>query len=63
MEHRLPLAVKGDAQTCFEQAIKEGRLSANPKDKNFAGHYMYMGSSPTTNKDFFKDIITRTYIA
>lgn len=61
MINQQSLGYKDDAQACFEQAIKEGRLSINPKDKNFAGDYMYMGTTAMTDKDLFKNILTRKY--
>jgi hypothetical protein len=51
---------KKSAQECFDQAIKEGRLSKNPNDTLFAGHWMYMYSK--NGKDFFKNINTREYL-
>ena len=56
-----------DADQAFEQAISEGRLSANPKAANYAGHYMYMGTSylpgDRNGFDAFKHCMTREYIA
>jgi hypothetical protein len=55
-----------DSQEAFEQAIKEGRLSDDPKAANYAGLYMYMGTTPTAPgerpRDLFKDINSREYI-
>ena len=48
-----------DPQTCFEKAIGEGRLSECATAPNYAGHYMYMGT--TTDKDMFKNIMTTEY--
>ncbi len=50
-------------QEAFEQAIKEGRLSDNPTDENYAGHYMYMGPGcgRLEGKDAFKHSLTRKY--
>ena len=48
------------AQLAFEQAIDQGRLSNNPADANYAGHYMYMGNW-SDGKDTFKNINTRQY--
>ena len=33
-------------QDAFENAIKTGALSDNPKNDNYAGHWMYMGTEP-----------------
>ena len=44
----------------FEQAIYERRLSRDPKDDNYAGNYMYMGT-PESGRDLFKNIETRRY--
>ena len=41
----------------FDDAIAKGRLSANPKDENFAGHFMDMGGGK------FKHINTRSYLS
>lgn len=49
-----------DPQTAFENAIKAGRLSANPAMSKFAGHYMYMHTD-AKGRDVFKNIITRAY--
>lgn len=49
-----------DPQSAFNQAIKDGRLSENKDDSNYAGYYMYMGT--WNNKDTFKHIDTREYI-
>ncbi|KKN12810.1 hypothetical protein LCGC14_1012840 [marine sediment metagenome] len=49
------------AQFQFEQAIKDGRLSNNPKDEKYAGNYMYMGKSKD-GYPMFKNINTRKYI-
>jgi len=55
-----------DSQDAFNKAIETGKLSANPNDYNYAGNYMYMGSScpleGQAQEDFFKDINTREYI-
>lgn len=48
-----------DAKEAFDQAIVTGRLSANPKATNYAGAYMYMGTSD--GKDLFKNIDSRRY--
>lgn len=49
-----------DAQEAFADAIRDGRLSADPTTANFAGHYMYMGT--WSGKDSFKHIDTRQYL-
>lgn len=49
-----------DPKEAFEQAIADGRLSADPKAANYAGNYMYMG--PNGAKDAFKHTQTREYI-
>ena len=46
----------------FDQAIQEGRLSADPQAPNFAGHYMYMGPTIDGQHDAFKHIDTRMYL-
>lgn len=48
-----------NAQNCFERAIREGRLSADPKASNYAGRYMYMGT--WSGHDTFKHRDTRRY--
>lgn len=45
----------------FEDAIKEGRLSKNPSDKNYVSNYMYMGNN-SEGKSLFKNTLTREYI-
>ena len=55
------LAARKKAQQAFHDAITQGRLSLNPRDPTYAGHYMYMG--PDTNgNDTFKHITTRMYL-
>jgi len=49
-------------QEAFEQAIKEGRLSRDPKTENFAGLYMYMGPTVDGKHDAFKHSLTRKYL-
>lgn len=54
-----------DAKMCFENAIKEGRLSENVSAYNYAGRFMYMGTKIDENgkeKDLFKNINTRNYL-
>lgn len=48
-----------DPQEAFEQAISEGRLSADQQAENYAGHYMYMGTWSGVDK--FKHAVTRQY--
>ena len=43
----------------FDNAIKNGRLTDDPKDQNFAGNYMFMGTY--NGKDQFKNIMYRKY--
>lgn len=50
-----------DAPFAFDQAIADGRLSADRNAPNYAGRYMYMGT--TNGKDAFKNINTRQYLA
>lgn len=38
----------------FRKAIEEGALSDDPKADNWAGHYMYMGTTDQ-GEDLFKD--------
>ena len=47
-------------QQAFEEAIKQGRLSANETDNTYAGHYMYMGTQD--GRDLFKNKMTRQYL-
>lgn len=58
MENTKP--VVNDAQKAFQKAIADGRLSADTKAENFAGHYMYMGNY--NGKDQFKHYDTRQYL-
>lgn len=44
----------------FEQAIEAGRLTRNPEDSNYAGRYMYMGTT-WAGVDEFKNCETRQY--
>ena len=47
-------------QDAFDDAIKAGRLSADPHSPLFAGNYMYMGTRD--DRDTFKHIDTRAYL-
>ncbi len=49
-----------DPQTAFEDAIRAGRLSRDPRSPIFAGHYMYMGT--WGKRDTFKHRLTRRYL-
>ena len=49
-----------DAVVAFKKAIQEGRLSTNPEDMLWAGHFMYMGT--WDGKDMFKHIEGRFYL-
>ena len=55
-----------DSQEAFREAIEAGRLSDDPKAENYAGRFMYMGTTPTAPgerpRDLFKDINSREYI-
>lgn len=49
-----------ESQKAFEQAISDGKLSANPNSNGYAGKYMYMGSRD--GSDLFKNSMTREYL-
>lgn len=53
-----------DPREAFEQAIRQGKLSADPTAPNYAGHYMYMGHFANGGpvKAQFKHIDTRQYL-
>lgn len=46
----------------FDEAIKDGRLSADPASEIYAGDFMYMGTT-SWGKHRFKNIETRDYLA
>ncbi len=48
-----------NSQEIFQNAIKEGILSANENDKIYAGNFMYMYSQDGTH--YFKHRLTRKY--
>ena len=50
-----------DSKEAFDQAIREGRLSADKTQPNYAGEFMYMGTAPG-GQDLFKSIETRRYL-
>lgn len=58
-----------DPSVAFEAAIRSGRLSDDPKAANYAGNFMYMGTQTASyrplrqQKDLFKNINTREYLA
>lgn len=49
-----------EPQAAFEAAIKSGRLTRTPAAPNYAGAYMYMGT--TAAGDLFKNVNTRAYL-
>ena len=49
-----------DSKLAFEEAIRQGRLSTNTLQWNYAGRYMYMGTWAGIDK--FKAIDTREYL-
>jgi len=55
-----PISERRKSEVAFEKAIKSGRLSNNPKAKNYIGNYMWMGKQ--FGKDQFKNDITREYL-
>jgi len=50
-----------DPTQAFEQAIKTGRLSADPDSATYAGQYMYMCTG-ADGRDQFKHSTTREYL-
>ena len=50
------------ARHAFDDAIAQGRLSADENAENFAGRYMFMGHDQDTGKALFKHYDTRVYI-
>ena len=57
--HHSPVTFK-PADQAFDQAIAQGRLSADQNSHVYAGNYMYMGTS--ANVDQFKRIDNREYL-
>ncbi len=51
-----------DPAQAFDQAIADGRLSADPASPVYAGHFMFMGPSVDGSRDTFKHSETRQYI-
>ena len=58
MSETTPLYLASDL--AFKEALESGRLSVDPEAKNFAGNYMYMGT--TNGRHAFKHISTREYL-
>ena len=50
----------GDPREAFDRAIREARLSDNPRSCRYAGRFMYMGR--WDRADQFKHIETRQYL-
>jgi hypothetical protein len=50
-----------DAQTAFELAISQGRLSSDPTAANYAGDFMFMGRNQSGHATF-KHRMTRQYL-
>ena len=49
-----------NSQKAFEEAIRAGRLSADPHSHLYAGNFMYMGT--WDGVDAFKHVETREYL-
>ena len=54
------ITFREDPNTAFNEAIEAGRLSADEKVENWAGHYMYMCTKDGV--DLFKHRDTRRYL-
>ena len=50
-----------EPQQAFKDAIGKGRLSDSPRDWNYAGQFMYMGTDEA-GIDLFKHSTTRRYL-
>ena len=57
----MPKPEYNDPREAFDRAIRETRLSDNPRSCRYAGHFMYMGR--WNERDQFKHIETRRYLA
>ncbi len=53
--------VETDAEAVFRAAIAAGVLSAEPKDRNWAGHYFYMFHDGDGTA-WFKHRLSRTHV-
>lgn len=51
-----------EANVAFDIAIRQGRLSADARQPNYAGNYMYMGFTRDGKNDAFKHRLTREYL-
>ncbi len=49
-----------ESKGTFSKAINEGRLSADPSARNYAGYFMYMFT--LDGQDYFKNSLTRQYL-
>ena len=56
------ITVERDAEAVFRAAILAGVLSAAPKDRNWAGHYLYMFHDEDGTA-WFKHRDTRAYVS
>ena len=61
---RMPprIQVVHDAETVFRAAILAGVLSAEPSNRNYAGHYLYMFHDEDGTA-WFKHRDTRAYVS
>ena len=55
------IAVEEDAQAVFRAAIAAGVLSADPGERNWAGHYFYMFHD-RDGAAWFKHRLSRTHV-
>lgn len=62
MTNSLTVDPRAEANVAFDIAIRQGRLSANERDVNYAGHYMFMGKARDGHTDAFKHRMTREYL-
>ena len=51
-----------DPSAAFERALASGRLSGDPRAKNYVGFYMFMGLTVDGKHDAFKHTMTREYL-
>ena len=60
--NRFGQRVMRDPKDAFAEAIATGRLSNDPKARNYAGRFMYMGVQARGWGDAFKNIESRQYL-
>lgn len=62
MRDKGEIPIMRDHRDAFWDAVKAGRLSVNPLDRNHIGRYRYLGTYEDEGRDVFKHKVTGEYL-